>query len=74
VPWVSKARLAAVEQAEKQLNALVDAMDDTARLVSIENTGRVLRFGFIRNGTLHTIETYSAMDSTPEAWRRELLQ
>lgn len=73
MPWVSKKRLAAIENAERELGGLRWQIAAMPVLVSIEQVGRVLRFIFQRNGTLHTIETYSSMDATPEAWRRDLL-
>jgi hypothetical protein len=73
MPFISKARLAALADAEARLDALTTEFNDIARLANIEQSGRSVRFLFVRNGQTYRIETYITMDATPEAWRRELL-
>jgi hypothetical protein len=74
MPWISRARLARLETIAAGVPAMVKALDDRAHLVSINQSGRSLRFLFRRGEKLHAIETYATMDATPEAWRRELLE
>jgi flagellar motility protein MotE (MotC chaperone) len=45
-----------------------------AALLSIEQTGRLLVFKFVRHNEIHVIETYSTMSDDVPGWKKALLE
>lgn len=64
----------AVANAQASLNDLITQFDSRAALACIEQTGRAIKFTFIRNGMVHVITTYATMSDDVAGWRRDLLE
>lgn len=65
---------AAVAEATQRLEAMELMHRNRAALISITVVDGANRFGFVRNGQLHYIETFSTTADKPAEWRRLLLE
>lgn len=71
--WLFGRRLAEAEKQLTQATAAAQEMAKHAYLVDIKREGRSLKFIFIRNGEMYTIETMSLMSDNTTVWKRNLL-
>lgn len=62
-----------IREAERKLAETTAIARDRAALISIVRTGRVIRFGFVRNGQMTFIEMMGTWDDDVDAWRAALL-
>lgn len=67
-------RVKIAEDNAEAMRAILRTTTQQARLLAIEQTGRLIKFTFIRDNIIHTIETYSTMSDDISAWKRELLE
>lgn len=63
-----------IEAQNDRLKGIELLMANSAALISIVKQGRVLRFGFARNGKAFYIETIGMMSDDTETWKRALLE
>lgn len=52
----------------------IERMNDRAALMSINISGRTLRFTFVRNAQFTAIDCMSTYDADVESWRKALLE
>jgi hypothetical protein len=64
---------AALAQASNTIKMVEAINADRACLISITRDNRRIKFTFVRNGQLTTIETMGTWDDDVDGWQRELL-
>jgi hypothetical protein len=66
--------LARIAEAERLLEMQAELIRSRAALLAIETEGRTLKFVFVRDGKMITVETMSLLSADVPGWRRDLLE
>jgi hypothetical protein len=58
---------------EAENKALKQRLESIPELVAITRTGRLIKFTFVRNHAVYTIETMGLLSDDTEQWKKDLL-
>lgn len=72
--WISKKKYEEMQRAATDLLNSLEELKQKTMLIGIEREGRLNKFTFVRNGTVHQIETYSTMGDDLPGWKEKLLR